>query len=78
MSLSISKSNSSSGSSNSNSHSHAQGKNEGEVDYYQGVDHDSSNDLFGGFMPDPPDPDQAYFEAYAALCLSNGIEEVAS
>jgi hypothetical protein len=74
--MSISKSHSSSGSSNE--------KNEGEVeveriDYYQGVDHDSSNDLFGGFMPDPPDPDQAYFEAYAALCLSNGgVEEVAS
>jgi hypothetical protein len=75
--MSISKSNSSSGSSNSNSNENKEVEVE-RVDYYQGVDHDSSNDLFGGFMPDPPDPDQAYFEAYAALCLSNGVEEVAS
>lgn len=71
MSMSISKSHSSSGSFNA--------KEKPEVDYYQGVDHDSSNDLLGGFMPDPPDPDQAYFEAYAALCLSTGVaEEVAT
>jgi len=63
MSMSISKSNSSSGSSQ-----------EIDADYYKAVDHDSSNDLFGGFIPDPPDPYQADFEAYAALCLS-GVDE---
>jgi hypothetical protein len=72
MSLSISKSHSSSGS------SHHEKVQEEVEDYYRGVDHDSSNGLFGGFIPDPPDPAQAAFEAYALSCLAGGVEEVAT
>jgi hypothetical protein len=76
VSMSNSKSHSSSGSSGLEKPQEVEVE---RIDYYQGVDGDSSNDLFGGFMPDPPDPDQAYFEAYAALCLSTGgVEKVAT